>query len=563
LKFWWLIDTPRLAAERAAVEGLARLEGWFELERWRFHEWKLSVEGRLLAHGQSYSVRLVYPDQFPEVPAWVEPQDAARWTTHQYGKGTLCLELRPDNWTPNATGADVLRSAHNLLVAEDPLGEGRERATSAHNVGELQAYTWGLHPVLIGTGCRDRIRVGSVVEPKALRWMVTDEIWPILIHDAVDRTSLRRPPGTDINNWQFEISVYVSQNSAPAGTVDRATLVSAGNFDPDTTAAIAAADAAMVLFAGDEEISAFHLVTDGGTHRRRVFLLPEEDGARSGRTPQGQPKRIAIVGMGSVGSKVAENLIRSGVSHLRLVDGDVMLPGNLERHVLTWRDVGFRKVHGVKRRLLAIAPGADIGVIDENLNWQRSARTHAWQVAAVADCEVIVDATGDPATALFLGAVAESNARTFISVEVFDGGIGGLVATCIPARDPPFAVGRATFLAWCDAQGAKPPEVGSRRYEMLAEDGSPIIADDAAVAMTAGHAARTILDILDGDSPPIEAAWLLLGYRRAWIFDGHGHTIRLNVGERLPVAAVGDDGEAKAFVLGLITEEIGENKAGD
>lgn len=103
MKFWWLTDTPRLGAERRAVEALAAIEGWFELDRWRFHEGKLCAEGVIVAHAQRYAVRLVYPDQFPEVPAWVEPQEGARWTTHQYGAGTLCLQLRPDNWIPSTS----------------------------------------------------------------------------------------------------------------------------------------------------------------------------------------------------------------------------------------------------------------------------------------------------------------------------------------------------------------------------------------------------------------------------------------------------------------------------
>jgi len=136
----------------------------------------------------------------------------------------------------------------------------------------------------------------------------------------------------------------------------------------------------------------------------------------------------------------------------------------------------------------------------------------------------ITGASPYPATALFLAAVAEASGRAFVSVEVFEGGIGALIATCVPPRDPPFVEGRATFLARCDVQGIKPPEAGPRRYEMLATDGSPAIADDAAVTMTAGHAARTILDIVDGRPPPAEAAWLLLGYQKNWLFDGHGHS---------------------------------------
>lgn len=562
MKFWWLTDSPRLAAEKAAVDAAARDENWFELERWRFHEGRLSAEGILIAHGQRYPIRLVYPDQYPEVPAWVEPQDEIRWTTHQYGKGTLCLELRPDNWTPGAIGVDVLRSAYNLLVIENPLGEGEQRAPSAHDVGELQAYDWGDSPVLVGSGCAARIQSGTANGLGALRWLAYDDVWPIMIHDEKDHRAARRPPGADISSWRFEVPVYVSDAPAPAsGALDRAGLVQAAGFDAETAAAIEASTAGVVIFKG-AELEIVHLVAEGGTHRRRVFVLPEEEGTRSARPAEAAAKRVTIVGAGSVGSKIAEAILRSGVHRLTLVDGDVLLPGNLERHALDWRDIGFRKVHGLKRRLLGIAPGSDVRTIDVNLNWQRSAKTHAWQVEALAEGDVIVDATGDPATALFLAAVAEANDRSFVSVEVFEGGIGALIATCVPSRDPPFVEGRATFLAWCDVQGVKLPEAGPRRYEMLAGDGTPVVADDAAVTMTAGHAARVTLDILDGNPPPVESAWLLLGYRKQWLFDGHGHTIRLNVGERRARVFATDNPEARSFALKLFKEWLGEDSAG-
>lgn len=561
MKFWWLTNTPRLGAERRAVEMSAATDGWFELNRWRFHEGKLCAEGVIVAHAQRYAVRLVYPDQFPEVPAWVEPQEEARWTTHQYGAGTLCLQLRPDNWTPSTTGADVLRSAYDLLVIEDPLGKGGERAPSSHQIGEIQAYDWGANPVLVGAGCRDRLLVGRADDLKAIRWMAADEVWPILLHDKQDRQSPRRPPGPDVNSWRFEIPVIVTALAPPALRPGRAELIDAGGFAPEIAEFLTGSDA-LVVFLGGGELSVYHLLTEGDPHRRRVFALSEEAGLRSGRALEAAAKQVAIVGAGSLGSKVAESLVRSGVMRLTLVDGDVLLPANLERHALDWRDVGFRKVNGLKRRLLGIAPGAEITVVDQNLNWQRSARTHAWQIASVADCDVILDATGDAATALFLGAVADANGRAFVSAEVFEGGIGALVATSLPVRDPPFAAGRAAFLAWCDAQGVKAPEPGPRRYEALAEDGTPVVADDAAVTTTAGHAARIILDIIDGRPPDVGAAWLLLGYRDAWLFNGNGHTIRLSVGERSPGEAPAEDVDSKEFVVALVKDWLGEGEAG-
>jgi hypothetical protein len=247
LKFWWLTDSRTLAAEKSAVEALGRDENWFKLERWRFHEGRFSAEGILTAHSQRYPVRLIYPDQYPEVPAWVEPQGEVRWTTHQYEKGALCLELRPDNWLPGATGVDVLRSAYNLLVIENPLGEGGKRAPSAHDVGELQAYDWGPNPVLIGAGCAARIRAGTAVALRGLRWMAFDEVWPIVVHDEEDRRSARRPPGADLNSWRFEVAVYISAEAAPAGVVDRAGLLAAGGFDAETAVAVEASTAGLAI----------------------------------------------------------------------------------------------------------------------------------------------------------------------------------------------------------------------------------------------------------------------------------------------------------------------------
>lgn len=149
-----------------------------------------------------------------------------------------------------------------------------------------------------------------------------------------------------------------------------------------------------------------------------------------------------------------------------------------------------------------------------------------------------------------------------MSVQIFEGGIGGLVATCIPKCDLSFVEGRASYLAWCEAQDAAPPEPGPARYEMLAEDGAPVVADDAAVAATAAHAARVILDILDGGPPLPESAWILLGYHKAWLFEGHRHNIRLNVASRRDAAPSPHDAEAAAFATALFREWLDADNSG-
>jgi hypothetical protein len=566
MKFWFLMDFQLVAHEKQAVEAIASNEAWFELERWYLHKGMLAVTGVIIAHDIRYPVRLVYPDQFPQVPAWVEPQENVRWSTHQYGSGgLLCLELRPDNWEVSATGADVLRSAYHLLEIENPLGEGsgKIRAPLADHVTEVQAYDWGANPVLIGADCQKRLKAGESQELKALRWWLMDNVYPIMVHDSHDRLSPRHPPNADFINWQTEIPVYLSLNSAPQEANDRGSLIEATGFEPHT-AELLKKGSAVVIFSGNSELIVYHLFDENASCRRKVFVLPEQNDLRSGRSPEAQSKRVAIIGLGSVGSKVAESLLRSGISHFTLIDGDVMLPVNLERHVLDWRDVGFRKVNGLKRRLLNIMPGADITVVEQNLNWQRSAHIHAQQVVWVADCDIIVNATGDEATALFLGAVATANQRPFVSVEVYEGGIGALIASCLPKRDPPFITARAAFLNWCKQQDATPPKPGKRPYEALADDGMPFVADDAAVTMAAAHTARIVLDILDGQAAGTEAAWMLIGFRKGWVFEGHGHTICLNVG-KAPDSSnqiETQDVETQAFIFELVKEYLNASLVG-
>ena len=52
---------------------------------------------------------LTYPEFFPDATPSVVPQDGVCLSGHQYGAaGELCLQYRPDNWTPEITGAMMI-----------------------------------------------------------------------------------------------------------------------------------------------------------------------------------------------------------------------------------------------------------------------------------------------------------------------------------------------------------------------------------------------------------------------------------------------------------------------
>ena len=71
--------------------------------------------------------------------------------------------------------------------------------------------------------------------------------------------------------------------------------------------------------------------------------------------------RVALFGVGGVGSWCAEGLVRSGVKHLTLVDADCISASNVNRQLMaTTRTVGQVKVEALRERLLEIAPDAGI-----------------------------------------------------------------------------------------------------------------------------------------------------------------------------------------------------------
>lgn len=72
--------------------------------------------------------------------------------------------------------------------------------------------------------------------------------------------------------------------------------------------------------------------------------------------PEKHNDPIHIVGCGSVGSTVAENLARSGVTKLVLWDFDVVEPHNIANQMFRQKDIGVRKVDALLDILCEINP---------------------------------------------------------------------------------------------------------------------------------------------------------------------------------------------------------------
>ena len=99
-------------------------------------------------------------------------------------------------------------------------------------------------------------------------------------------------------------------------------------------------------------------------------VLPPEDALdsmmRARHTPKLHDKlkqaKVAICGLGGLGSHIAIMLARSGVGELVLIDFDVIEPSNLNRQAYEISDLGKYKTHALKQHIAQINPYTTIHI---------------------------------------------------------------------------------------------------------------------------------------------------------------------------------------------------------
>ncbi len=125
--------------------------------------------------------------------------------------------------------------------------------------------------------------------------------------------------------------------------------------------------------------------------------------------------RVGIVGLGSVGSIVAETLARMGMKHLSLIDFDEVQLHNLDRLVnISLRDEGKLKVDVIKDKITesATADGFEVETFPFSVAEEKGYK-------AALDCDVIFSCVDRPRPRYILNHFAYSHL-----IPVIDGGIG-------------------------------------------------------------------------------------------------------------------------------------------
>lgn len=98
-------------------------------------------------------------------------------------------------------------------------------------------------------------------------------------------------------------------------------------------------------------------------------------------------RKVIIFGVGGVGSWCAEALVRSGITHLTIVDSDRVCITNINRQLMaTTHTVGMVKVDALRERLLAINPKAEIKALQKIYCQETSSEFHLEEYDYIIDC---------------------------------------------------------------------------------------------------------------------------------------------------------------------------------
>lgn len=170
---------------------------------------------------------------------------------------------------------------------------------------------------------------------------------------------------------------------------------------------------------------------------RRMVLrgLRASDKELKQRVPELAPlanKKIAIIGLGSVGSPIAIHLAKAGASELFLVDNDIVEPGNTVRWALGMHAVGMDKATALIRYLNDCYPLTQTGGFKYKVGSVKKPDIHETFINRLKEMDLVIDATASIGVNQYLAHLCQVNKVPYHWCSTTEGGWGGIIGRIQP-----------------------------------------------------------------------------------------------------------------------------------
>ncbi|WP_175720173.1 ThiF family adenylyltransferase [Burkholderia anthina] len=533
-----LLEEPiRMLAETRGLDELAGTAEWLTKLEWGVTDTKdVCVDFDITINDKVHEAVLVYPALFPQAPAFVRPRKPDEsWSSHQYpSTGTLCLEWGPDNWHPGLTGADLVVSTFKLLTYE--------------KFGPFIGVTApSRHELTLGQRIRFEYRRFLITQQLQIALEASPRTGPITLavgtlHRRPELIAVATQLGDEALPTQLGVPKEISDSTLGSSWVRKGFVVWCDEW---ASLPKVVNDQGILReflktkgcwpWPNDEMQSGFILLADEQLRLRPIAVAANTEGSTvfdyfpvdctdKGEVRQPErnanlaQKKVAIVGLGSVGSKVAISLARSGVTRFLLIDDDILKPANLARNQLDWSSMGYDKVDAVQSAIHLIHPTAEVVCRTFRFAGQESSSYNTTVLEQIAACDLVIDATASPKVFSSIAAICTRRKVPVVWGEVFAGGIGSLMARSLPGFDADPLEIRRSIHAYL-ASMPEAPFQHAQAYDAEVDD-EVFVAGDADVSALSASLTQFAIDALVGANAfrfPNSA--YLFGYQKAWIFE--------------------------------------------
>lgn len=227
-------------------------------------------------------------------------------------------------------------------------------------------------------------------------------------------------------------------------------------------------------------------------------------------------KKCLLLGCGSLGSVVAEELIKSGIGNLTIIDNDTLKTGNVCRHRLGLNYLGQNKAEAIKLELLRKNPFAKIQTLAlDPLNIPNGFQRE------VENSDLIISCFGNDSTELFINQICRRAKKTALYCRShLEGRLGEIFLAREGAENACFSCA-ADYLGAKECPIPRPPEI---LYDKLVKfDGDCgtafIPASSVDLGIISLHCVRSALSFLQNKDEN-HNYWLIRGRE----FDGNEYS---------------------------------------
>lgn len=400
-----------------------------------------------------FEFELRYPKNYPFSVPYVYPKGREKdWVgNHQFISTAFCLDVREKTWSSSMTAVDILESLERLLLAALDLVLKKTDKLEVYEQEEptkLDNITRRIRcivpfPFDMGMESSGEFKFHQRLDWNDSRLLVTPEIGDFNAETLKNEYfiiwflqvwSSKKGIWVKATRQQLERMVFKGDEISLGAFLLEQKLMTKEGYSKwcepkdENRYLLFFVDNKAVLLA--QRNSKSDKIEYFGCYNQDFSKIYSRLPSTSGEK-RFDEKRVALIGCGSGGSAIAEELVKSGVTKLLLIDDEYLTVENVCRHVCDLHDIGLKKIYALRNKLRRINPKMDIECIDNRIEVIEN------EVAEkLGACQLVINATATAEE--IINEFCWTKGIASIHPKVYPLGFGGEIVRILPSVTPCF-----------------------------------------------------------------------------------------------------------------------------